>query len=97
MMNETGVETSSRKKRGQPVTRLTIEVPEDTPGDLLQLMEGVAKASSTLATRGLNRRGVVTLLVDSTGLSDGTIEKVLNAIEALPRKYGNQPPKGANG
>lgn len=64
------------------------------PNDILTDQDALAKAivaistaAVKLAATGLNRKAVVVLLADSTGLAKRTITAVLDGLEDLKQAY----------
>lgn len=68
-------------------------IPEIEPADAKRLAEAVRKiekAAKELSESGLNRKAIVVLLADSTGVSRRDINAVLNGLESLAAEYLEQ-------
>ena len=60
-------------------------------------MENVSEAAVRLLDSGLNRRGLIVLLQDGTGLGKRQINDVLNALSSLADDYPTPPPAPSQG
>jgi hypothetical protein len=54
---------------------------------LAQAIVDIGNAAKRLSNSRLNRRAVIVLINDMTGIGKGTIEVVLNSISELERVY----------
>lgn len=64
--------------------------PDIEPSDAKRLAEAVKKIEKSmkeLNESGLNRKAIVVLLADSTGVSRRDINAVLNGLETLGQEY----------
>jgi len=66
--------------------------PNDEPENdgeekLVESIRKISRAVGRILKTGLNRKAVVVLLKDDTGLSGRVIENVLDSLEDLERKY----------
>lgn len=72
--------------KGKPL----MEVLDDEPADVHDLATNIRKLSEgveKLLASGLNRKAVVVLLKDHTGVSQKTINTVLDGLQELAKKY----------
>mgnify|MGYP000019248453 CR=1 FL=1 len=61
--------------------------PPPPPPDLADVIRQVSEGFKRLKASGLNRRAVVVLLADSTGLGKKAVEKVLDGLDTLAKDY----------
>ncbi len=65
-------------------------LPEITPEDAARLAEAIKKIDKgirLMADAGLNRRAIITLLNDLTGVNKRDINDVLNGLEGLGEAF----------
>jgi hypothetical protein len=73
-----------------PKRTVTVKQDDEKPVEvevLAQAIVDIGNAAKRLASSRLNRRAVVVLLNDMTGIAKGTIEVVLNSLEQLEMRY----------
>lgn len=73
-------------KKGVP-EKVKEEPENDGEEKLVESIRKISKAVGRILKTGLNRKAVIVLLKDDTGLSGRVIENVLNSLEDLERKY----------
>jgi hypothetical protein len=74
---------ASRTKASEAASA-TVPPPEVFAAQLARISESV----QSLSKSGLNRRAIVALIHDNSGLAKSSIELVLNNLEALKANYG---------
>lgn len=57
------------------------------PEILAEAIVRISASMKKLTASGLNRRAIVTLIADGTNYGKGTIEKVLDSLDTLAKKY----------
>jgi len=71
-------------------TKLIVEQNPDKPVDvkvLATVIVAIGDSMKKLLASGLNRKAIIALIKDRSGLTKGTIEIVLNNLESLKDDY----------
>lgn len=63
------------------------QATEPTERTLPQMIRDVSECVGSLLNRGFNRRAVVVLLRDATGMGKREIEAVLDGLNELEKRY----------
>lgn len=65
----------------------SLEINPETAKELAAAIRRIDKAVSDLQSSGLNRKALVVLLNESTGVSRRDINAVLNGLESLEKEF----------
>lgn len=79
-----------QRGKGEPTaaTAATAETAATAaPLDLAEAIRGVSAGLDKLFATGLNRRAIIVLLDDSTGVGKRNIEKVLDGLSTLAKDF----------
>jgi hypothetical protein len=77
----------ARERKSDPPPAPPVELTADDARKLAHAVIRIDEAVKTIASSGLNRRAIITLLHDATNVGKRDINDVLNGLEQLGELY----------